>query len=366
MNILFVSAFPPNSLTAGQNYSLNLLEDLCSRHEVDLIYWAYEGHSPSPTLLHKVKSLKEYSCNSKYSTVVLSLLMLIFPLYAVRFSFNILKTIKSISSKYDMIYFDFSQIFIYSLFIKHPNKVMMCHDVISQKYARTLCSFLYHWWVIISERRVLRGSKRLLCFSAKDKQILDSTYNVTSEMVSFYIDEKITKIDYNQLKIRNFFCFYGAWNRPENSSGLIWFLDKVWGKCNKHVEIKIIGGGMPQSLIQRIEGCGRIKYLGFVDDPYKIIAESVAVLAPLFSGAGVKVKVIESMALGTPVIGTDIAFEGIDQIEYNNGKKAQMLFDQAERMIELVNEYSILIEEKKEIRNSFLSSYSSHKFIDML
>ena len=55
--------------------------------------------------------------------------------------------------------------------------------------------------------------------------------------------------------------------------------------------------------------------LGFVDNPYKIMSESLGLIAPLFHGAGIKVKVIESLACGTPVIGTEVAFEGIDFIE---------------------------------------------------
>lgn len=51
---------------------------------------------------------------------------------------------------------------------------------------------------------------------------------------------------------------------------------------------------------------------GWVEDPVPYLRASIAMLAPLDSGAGVKNKVLESMSLGVPVFGTDTAFEGID------------------------------------------------------
>ena len=59
----------------------------------------------------------------------------------------------------------------------------------------------------------------------------------------------------------------------------------------------------------------KINYLGFVQDSYARIVQSSAVIVPLFTGAGVKVKVLDSFTTGTPVIGTDVAFEGIPEIE---------------------------------------------------
>lgn len=42
--ILFITAFPPNRLTAGQNYTRQLLNDLSSNYEIDLVYFKYKNH----------------------------------------------------------------------------------------------------------------------------------------------------------------------------------------------------------------------------------------------------------------------------------------------------------------------------------
>ncbi len=54
-----------------------------------------------------------------------------------------------------------------------------------------------------------------------------------------------------------------------------------------------------------------MELLGFVENPYPVLAGARALIAPLFQGAGVKFKVLEALACGTTVVGTEIALEGI-------------------------------------------------------
>ncbi|MFH1933511.1 MAG: glycosyltransferase family 4 protein [Pseudomonadota bacterium] len=55
-----------------------------------------------------------------------------------------------------------------------------------------------------------------------------------------------------------------------------------------------------------------IRYLGFLNNPYSVISKARALIAPLFQGGGVKVNCLESLLCGIPIIGTNVAFEGID------------------------------------------------------
>lgn len=364
--ILFVTAFPPNDRTAGQNYSMNLIGDLSNTHHVDIICWRYEGHSISQEISDKATILKEYNVNVKARSIIWSAIFFLFPFFTVRFNLSALCYIRKICKYYDVLYFDFSQVFVYSLFLSHSCKIIMCHDVISQKFARDNKFYIYKWWINYSEKRLLNSAKRILCFSEKDKALISVNKKISVEVVSFYIDKKIFDIQFESLKLESFFCFYGAWNRNENLSGLIWFIDKVFPLCNSNVTIKIIGGGMPLDIRMKIGKYQNISYLGFVDNPYSVIAKSKALLAPLFCGAGVKVKVIEALALGTPVIGSDIAFEGIMKVDYAGNKKSQMLFSDAENMATLINGFQVSLKEKMDIRNLFLSKYGSRKFVSTL
>ncbi len=100
---------------------------------------------------------------------------------------------------------------------------------------------------------------------------------------------------------------FGNWKRADNYEGALWLLNGLSDYINNPITVDIIGKLFPEEKIIRSEKV-TINVSGFVDNPYPIIAESKAMLCPLFSGAGIKVKVIESLACGTPVIGTEIAY----------------------------------------------------------
>jgi glycosyltransferase involved in cell wall biosynthesis len=55
-----------------------------------------------------------------------------------------------------------------------------------------------------------------------------------------------------------------------------------------------------------------VEVTGFMADPADQFARAHLALAPLFQGAGVKVKVLECLAAGLPVLTTEIGSEGIE------------------------------------------------------
>jgi polysaccharide biosynthesis protein PslH len=57
-----------------------------------------------------------------------------------------------------------------------------------------------------------------------------------------------------------------------------------------------------------------LTYTGYVDDIRPEIAESWASVVPLRRGGGTRVKILESMALGTPVVSTPKGAEGLDVV----------------------------------------------------
>ncbi len=360
-SILYITAYSLSNKTAGQNYSLQLLNDLSKDYKIDVLLW-YSKKTKSKTL-DNITILEEYKVNNRLKTLILSVLLFLFPLFTRRFNFKALKKIRSIAKNYDYIYYDFSQVFVYSLFVKHPHSFKMCHDVIGQKYSRRKFAFFYYWFVKQSENRLVSEKDSVLCFSDKDKNLLDNIYKVNSFSVPFYINEDIKKIDLNSTNLINRFVFYGAWNRNENLEGLLWFIKNVLQSCH-NAKFSIIGGSLPKEVVEYINTTNNVEYLGFVDDPYPIIASSKALIAPIFQGAGVKVKVVESLALGTPVIGTEVAFEGI----YIPQEQVQSMYlvSTPQEYIYLISNFSINMEYKISIRNIFINSYSKTKFSELL
>lgn len=312
--ILIVSSFPPCNKTAGQSYTLRLIEDLCKNNTVSLIYFTYPQHRfdfehPNLIVKRKVK-------NNSFSKLLGTLkLLFIFPFFTSRFSIRILFYLLANHKKYDCLYFDFSQVSIYSIFISHPFKVIMCHDIIVQRYSRMnfkfkkIIMFFCKW----SEKMILSCHNNLFVFSEKDRMLLNTNYELDANVVSFYIDKNIYELKEDDFNFKSDFVFFGAWNRLENSEGLFWFLKEVLGSdlSLQSYSISILGSGLSKDLLQIISKFDNVTALGYVENPYGIISGCRCLLAPIFTGAGVKVKVLESVFCGTQVLGTDVAFEGI-------------------------------------------------------
>lgn len=106
--------------------------------------------------------------------------------------------------------------------------------------------------------------------------------------------------------------FFGAMNRKENSEAAIWFINNVFKKLlgiDKNLRFVIVGGNPPLELIKMSNE--HVLITGFIDDVSKYFEESLCCVAPLLMGAGVKIKVLEGLSSGIPVLTNDIGIEGI-------------------------------------------------------
>lgn len=180
MKILFITAFPPCQKTAGQDYTRRLILDLVAKgHTVSIIYTQYPLHTTElPHSVAVLQTIKPTLKNCLHKP-------LFHPFFTKRFDKNTLHFIQSVASEFDMLYFDFSQVHLYSLFISHTNKVLMCHDVIAQKFCRKGVFQLP--WILNSERKILKSATRIVTFSQKDSAFIKKMYGLDSVYVNFYL-----------------------------------------------------------------------------------------------------------------------------------------------------------------------------------
>ncbi|TVQ11817.1 MAG: glycosyltransferase [Bacteroidetes bacterium] len=109
--------------------------------------------------------------------------------------------------------------------------------------------------------------------------------------------------------------FIGTLDWFPNQEGLVWFIDKVWPKVlelHPGLVFHVAGRNAPEWIISRFKKSSNINFLGEIDDAHKYITENAVMIAPLFSGSGMRVKIIEGMALGKTIVTTTIGAEGID------------------------------------------------------
>lgn len=353
--ILFICPFSLETNHAGVVYSRQLLSALSECCQIDLVYFHYKTDKEYVPCKN-VHVIRKIEVSTIYKVLGTLSLFWVFPLFSVRFNWGIYREIKSLvkKNKYDFVYFDFSQSFAYSLFIKHPNKILMTHDVMAQKYSR-MKTYLRPW-AVISERRILKQGT-IFTFSEKDCQLIRELYNLPSYPTTFFLSSEVQVATPNVCD--EYYVFFGGWVREENFESIEWYVDNV-NPLIPNVKYKIIGRGLPQRIKDKLPG--NFEYLGFVDNPYPIIANAKAEIAPLRKGAGVKVKCIDALGCGTPIIGTEVAFEGIPS-EFNDFMiKAESVDD----YVSAVNCLHQTIEERIRFKQYFIEGYNKKTILSYI
>ncbi|GAB2942805.1 glycosyltransferase family 4 protein [Hymenobacter coalescens] len=106
--------------------------------------------------------------------------------------------------------------------------------------------------------------------------------------------------------------FLGSLDWRPNVEGLEWFLQYVWPEAKKQhpeLELHVAGKNMPAH-IERLSLPG-VRVHGFVASAAEFMQQHEVMIVPLLSGGGMRVKIIEGMALGKCIISTGVGSEGI-------------------------------------------------------
>lgn len=166
----------------------------------------------------------------------------------------------------------------------------------------------------IMRRRELdmcRMADRVIVTNQKDKKLLAENGILLEKLehiVSYYQD------------LGNVFStggrnilFYGAMNRQENIQAVRWFVEEVLPRLSNDYKLVILGGNPAQEVWNLASD--RVVVTGFVEDIGPYFADALCMIAPLFSGAGIKIKVLEGMSAGLPVLTNEVGIEGIDAVD---------------------------------------------------
>lgn len=107
-------------------------------------------------------------------------------------------------------------------------------------------------------------------------------------------------------------CFIGALDWIPNIEGLTWFIENVWPKLSEafpNLKFHIAGRNTPSTL--KALNIHNIIVHGEVPNAVEFVSNYSMMIVPLFSGSGMRVKILEGMALGKVVITTQLGKEGI-------------------------------------------------------
>lgn len=150
-----------------------------------------------------------------------------------------------------------------------------------------------------------------LTLTQRDSDLLCKLYNCHSPKVfpislpdnlSYVPDlQKLTHIPPHLLFIGSYF--------KANSDGLLWFINNVLPQVDAH--LTIVGKNMDK-LSQVLQPNAKLEIIANAPSLETYYQQADAIILPIFSGSGMKVKTCEALMHGCNIFATDEAIEGYD------------------------------------------------------
>ncbi|HXJ44578.1 MAG TPA: glycosyltransferase [Bryobacteraceae bacterium] len=107
--------------------------------------------------------------------------------------------------------------------------------------------------------------------------------------------------------------FVGAMDYFPNSEAAIFFANRIWPEIRKRLsgaELTIVGAN-PGPAVLALRELPGVKVTGMVPDVRPYYRNALAAVVPLRTGGGTRLKILEAMAAGVPVVSTPLGAEGL-------------------------------------------------------
>lgn len=123
-----------------------------------------------------------------------------------------------------------------------------------------------------------------------------------------------------------------------NSDAATWFVKAIFPKIRRaipDVELWIVGSS-PRQEVWSLRATVGVHVTGSVEDVRPYYNKAKVAVAPYRFGAGTRLKILEAMAMGVPIVATDAGCQGIDVVDGQHILIANTEIDFSERVIELL------------------------------
>ena len=137
------------------------------------------------------------------------------------------------------------------------------------------------------------------------------------------------------------FVFIGSLNLSHNAFGIEHFLENGFASILSFIpglKLSIVGRGASSNLVRLANRFpDHVELMGFVDDVDAVLSRSCAMLCPLFFGSGIKIKTIDALRCGIPLISTSFGVEGVHVQGIHGVRVVESTGDFAAAMLDLLD-----------------------------
>jgi len=338
--ILWVTPQFPCIYSGGQARQYHLLRYLCQKHSVTVLSLIQKNEirEIQELLDLGVEVITEVfhpsTINGKWGNRIQSWSQILFdpwPNFARTYPISILQNHLSnilVTKKPDIVHIEglFSAHLVKT--IKHIPCVLTEQNVESLNYdhqrrltnsvPRRLSGWIESQKLFYWERKMLLKHKACIAVSEDDACYLqDLVPHLSLYIIPNGVDASHFSPPDGKETQRKGLLFFGNLGYRPNIDSLIFFVQEIFPAIKvqaPEVKLRIVG---PNALpvITAMDGLPGIEFIGFVEDIRPYLWQAQVCIVPLRSGGGTRLKILEALAAGCPVVSTSIGAEGLDLID---------------------------------------------------
>jgi glycosyltransferase involved in cell wall biosynthesis len=335
MKILFLSTENPYPPDGGHHLrTFNVLKILARRHQIYFVGFAQDKREFKyvPEIKRFCETVDIYEVsktgyNKSFMLLACKNLFSKYPLIARRYFIQEARErIEQLLDQYsiNLVHMDMLALGLYREVLKDPPVILTNHNVESLRIYRWmqieknlfLKSFLFYQYLKLRafEQGICPEFDRCVVVSEYDKNYLkglcghDNFVVIPNGVDTGYFKPEPAEVKKDRL------VWVGGMTGPYNSDAVDFFIQKIWSLVKGKVPgatVDFAGGGPTQTLRDKASEDKSVQVLGFVPDIRPIVQRASVFIAPIRIGSGTKIKVLNAMAQGKPVVATTTAAEGI-------------------------------------------------------
>ncbi len=169
------------------------------------------------------------------------------------------------------------------------------------------------------ENTTMHGVDAIAAITSRDKEYYQKQ-GFKGELVTVNAGANLSKFQPDFSKTTpGTLCFLAGMDWMPNQQGLDWFLDMIWPEVKNNIPeiiLHIAGKAMPEKYYYLDDTSVEIH--GLVPDAVEYLQKYEIFIVPLLSGGGMRLKVVEGMAVGKCILATTVGAEGVEYSNKNN------------------------------------------------
>ena len=251
-------------------------------------------------------------------------------------------------------------LYLVNIIPKNIFRIYSAYDVSSVSFFRRLFTknfikFILSFWFLIEvwiyELVHIKNFNISVFMSMNDESISHKLFGDFKSIISEngLTINSTTKGKFREDKSILNIGFIGSINHPPNMDAINFIINEIYPRIGRQIKYRFFIAGNPNIKLPR----NSFINLGIVEDLSTFFGKIDVLIAPIFSGSGTRIKILDSLSYGIPVISTSIGIEGLP---YELSKHIVIANSASEFVAELSNIY--ISANSTFIQDSILEKYS--------